>query len=260
MYILSSQSGFNFLNALSRNQAGVNRSIERLATGSKLNRASDDPSGLIAADNIHSALTLLHADLDNLERVDLIASTADGALSEVVSLLTQAEGLQLQNTNNAGLSGEEKQANNESINSIVEAVNKIFDDTSFNDQNLFDGSLHLETPGGKELKIGKLNLQLWGETPEDRLNEIKSFRQEISTQRGNAGAFSRIAVRSEKRYIQVSVENLTSAESLIRDTDFAKETANLIRYQTMMEASIKSLQFMRSHAKDVLALLTNTLN
>jgi len=259
MLILRSRSEFSIINALARNQAGMNRSIERLATGSKINRASDDPSGLIAADNIHKALKLLNSDLGTLERVDLIASTADGALSEVVSLLTQAEGIQLESTNNAGLSEEEKKANDESINSIVEAVNKIFKDTSFNDQKLFDGSLRLETPGGKKLSIGALDLQLWGQTPEDRLDEIKNYRKQISTLRGDAGAFSRIAVRSEKRNIQVSVENLTSAESLIRDADFAKETANLVRFQTLMKASIMSLKFMRSHAADVLALLTNTL-
>ncbi len=125
---------------LSGNSKTLNTTLERLSTGLRVNRGKDDPAGLIASENLRSEKTALGAAISNAERTDQLANIAEGGLQEVSNLLTDLQGLLTQTANNAGLSAEEKSANQLQIDSILQTVDRIADSTNFQGVKLLNGN------------------------------------------------------------------------------------------------------------------------
>lgn len=96
---------------LSNNNLTLNQSLERLSTGLRINRGKDDPAGLIASENLRSEKSSLNAAISNSERADQVANIAEGGLQEVSGLLTELQGLVTSSANTAGLSPDERSAN-----------------------------------------------------------------------------------------------------------------------------------------------------
>ena len=94
-----------------QNQRATATSLQKLATGQRINRGADDPAGLITSENLRSALAALDAESQRLERADMVAATADAALSEMGDMLIEAEAKVIANANSAGMSEEERAAN-----------------------------------------------------------------------------------------------------------------------------------------------------
>jgi flagellin len=134
-------------NALRQNQSAQSTSLERLSTGLRINSGADDPSGLIAAENLKSQTTGLTAAIDNANRADNIIGTADGGLSEVNNLLTSLQGLVSQSANTGGLSVAEVAANQTQVDSILNTINRIAGSTSFSGKQLLNGDLAYTTSG-----------------------------------------------------------------------------------------------------------------
>ncbi|NLF29377.1 MAG: flagellin [Planctomycetes bacterium] len=130
---------------LNQNNAKLNTSLERLSTGYRINRGSDDPAGLIASENLRSEMAGIKAALTNAERANSIVATAEGALSEVSDLLVDLQGLAVQSANSGGLSGEEIRANQLQVDGILESIDRIASQTSFNGERLLDGSKGFST-------------------------------------------------------------------------------------------------------------------
>ena len=116
---------------LSSNKGMLNRSLERLSTGLRITRGSDDPAGLIASNNLGSELKGLNAAVGNAERADQVVGIAEGGLQEVSGLLEELQGLITTTASTAGLSKEEKQANQLQIDSILQTIDRVSSATSF---------------------------------------------------------------------------------------------------------------------------------
>ncbi|MEX2544491.1 MAG: flagellin [Phycisphaeraceae bacterium] len=123
-----------------QNQA-LNQSLERLSTGLRINRGADDPAGLIASENLRSEKVSIDAAIGNAERADQVVNVAEGALQEVNSLLLEAQSLVHQSANDAGLSNEEKEANQEQLDSILQTIDRISASTSFQGTQLLNGTM-----------------------------------------------------------------------------------------------------------------------
>ncbi len=118
----------------------VSNSLVRLSTGLRINRAADDPSGLIASEKLRADSRAISAAIQNTERAGLVLNIAEGGLAEISNLLIEAQGLIVATANDAGLSSEQKRANQLQLESILEAVDLIAGSTSFQGKKLLDGS------------------------------------------------------------------------------------------------------------------------
>jgi flagellin len=125
---------------LGQNNNALNRSLERLSTGLRINRGKDDPAGLIASENLRAEKSSLAGAISNAERADQVANIAEGGLQEISNLLTDLQGLITQTANTAGLSASEKQANQLQIDSILQTIDRIADATSFQGTKLLNGN------------------------------------------------------------------------------------------------------------------------
>ncbi len=132
---------------LANNNNALNTSLERLSTGLRINKGSDDPAGLIASENLRAEKAGITTAISNAERASNIIGTAEGGLSEVSSLLTSLQSLVGQAANSGGLSQEEIDANQLQVDSILSTINRIAGTTSFNGKKLLNGTLDYSTSG-----------------------------------------------------------------------------------------------------------------
>ena len=106
-----------------------------MSTGLKINSGADDPSGLIASENLKSEQTGIQAGIDNATRAGNIIGTAEGGLSEISSLTNSLQSLVSQSANTGGLSNDEVAANQLQVDSILNTINRLAGSTSFEGQS-----------------------------------------------------------------------------------------------------------------------------
>mgnify|MGYP006269703571 FL=1 len=261
---------------LGLNNAAQNAALEKLATGVRINRGKDDPAGLISSENLRAALAQLEAETKLARRADHVASIAEGALSEVDGMLVRAEGLAVRAANTAGMSDAEREALQVEMDSIVQTVDRIGRTTEFNGDRLLDGTARISFEG-ETLDFPETLATAMGPAGDEqpRLSDVTSggsasllsgdlattqavisaARESVSVARGSIGAFQANIIQPSLQNTMVAIENTAAAESQIRDTDYAKETANLIRAQTLGAASTSSLVAAGRSNRSVLDLL-----
>lgn len=133
--------------ALTINNASLNRSLERLSSGLRINSGKDDPAGLITSESLRASIRSIDTAVDNATRADTIVAVAEGGLQEVSSLLLDLENLVDQSANQAGVTAEEVAANQLQIDSILNSINRLSESTAFGDKKLLNGSLDFTTSG-----------------------------------------------------------------------------------------------------------------
>ncbi|MGC4030663.1 MAG: flagellin [Tepidisphaeraceae bacterium] len=142
----------------SKNSADLNTHLQRLSTGLRINSGKDDPSGLIASETLRSEMEGINQAVSNTQRADNVINTAEGALSEVSSLLLNMQSLTNQAANTGALSDDEIQANQLQVDSILNSINRIANTTQFNGKKLIDGSMDYVTSGVASTSINVLSV------------------------------------------------------------------------------------------------------
>lgn len=127
--------------------AALSKSLERLSTGLRINRGSDDPAGLIASEVLRGEKAAITAAIGNAERAEQFVATAEGGLQEINALLTEVQSLVGQSANEAGLSIEEKEANQLQIDNILTTIDRIASTTSFQGTKLLNGNFDFQVSG-----------------------------------------------------------------------------------------------------------------
>lgn len=270
-------SGLGALRAFSNANGARTLTLLRLATGERINSARDDPAGMIASENLSAALAALEAETRSLERSDHVASTADAALGEVSDLLARGEALAVQAANDGGLSDAEREALQVEMDSIVHAVDRIASSTTFNGERLLEGSVTLDAAGESfhlfssySGDLGETDVD--GETmmladvatggavtldanPAGAQAVLRNAADEIATERARIGAFQQNTIAPSMAMLASSIENVSSARSMIRDTDYAAETAEAARTGVLTDASARMLVISSGEAARILDLL-----
>lgn len=129
--------------------AQVSKSLERLSTGLKINRGSDNPAGLIASERLRSEKVALQSAISNNVRAVNLISTAEASLNEINGLLLDIQGLVDTAANTGGMTTEEVAANQLLVDEAINSITRIADTAQFNGKKLLDGSL-----GGYTTTIG----------------------------------------------------------------------------------------------------------
>src|SRR5215212_2130204 len=132
---------------LNTNNHGLNTSLQRLSTGFRINSGKDDPAGLIASQALAAEQKATTTAISNAQRADNIIGTAEGALGEVSNLLVSLQGLVGGAANKAGLSQDEKDADQLQVDSILSTINRISNSASFEGVKLLNGTFDYATSG-----------------------------------------------------------------------------------------------------------------
>lgn len=124
-----------------RNDAAVSKSLERLSSGLRINRAADDAAGLIISEQMRAQLTGLDQAVMNSEQAVTLVQTAEGALDEMSNLLNKARSLAIHAANDGLNDTNQLQADQSELDNIVDSMGRIASDTQFGTKKLLDGTL-----------------------------------------------------------------------------------------------------------------------
>ncbi|HET6249572.1 MAG TPA: flagellin [Tepidisphaeraceae bacterium] len=143
---------------LANNQNALSTTLLRLSTGLRINSGADDPAGLIASQGLQSQIAGINQAVSNSQRATNVLSTADAALNEVSNLLDSIKSLVVASANTGALSSAEIAANQLQVDSAVQSITRIANTTTFDGQNLINGSLDYITSGVSTSAISSVQI------------------------------------------------------------------------------------------------------
>lgn len=275
------QSDFTHANLL-KTEANMNKNLERLATGYRINRAADDAAGLFIADQLKTYAISLDQGTRNAQDGISIAQIAQGALSEVYNILNdvKAKVVQASNTSDDTSRGQIQQ----DINKLIDSISKIFKDTEFNGQNLFSSgtttTFTIHYGGRKDQELAMTSSQAGASagtstasastvtigstlysidvTSQTAANAtVETVDNLIKAVDDMAAKFGSYQIELEKIISnnETTRVNISEAESRIRNVDFAKEMSDFTRNQILMQSGMAMLAQANQQPQLVMQLL-----
>lgn len=240
----------------SQAKEALDKSLEKLSSGKKINRAADDAAGLAIAMKMGEMLKALEQGMENTYDGLSLAQTADGGMSQTSENLGRMRELAMTAANGT-LSSEQRDAVQAEFSALKDEVTRISSSVEFNGQQLLDGSagqvsISLGDGGGgapdtididlsakmDASSLGLENSQVAGADGSNALialRDVEAALAQVSQQRSELGAVSN-RMESASRNMAVAMENTYAAKSRVMDTDYASEMANLTRQQILASA------------------------
>ena len=258
-------AAMNSYRNLTATDAASNKSLEKLSSGLRINRAADDAAGLVNSEALRSQVGGLKVATRNAQDSISVAQTAEGALNEVTSILQRVRDLTVQKQNTGGNSATATSAIDAEISSLSAEIGRIGETSKFNGQTLllggYSGQFQVGANQGETVTLG-ISLNLANvKTALDglvagtgNLDAVDTQIKDVSAARGDLGAFQN-RMESTIANLGVAVENLSASESRIRDTDMAKEMTTQSRNSILAQAGTAMLAQANQSSQGVLKLL-----
>jgi len=289
--------------SLLMNDRALSKSLERLASGQKVNRAADDPAALVISEHMRAQVSGMEQAIRNNEVAISLVQTAEASMNEISSILISLRQRAISAANVGASDQDMIDANQAEIENGLASIDRVVSTTQFGHYKLLDGTNaasqktnedgsisihdglrfhvgpnaeHMASTSIRDMstnQLGRANVAE-GELPnksnfmsladidvrneqgaQDALAIIDQSLTEVATVRGELGAFQRHTLESNLTSLQVAAENMTAAESTIRDTDMAQELATFTRNQIMTQSATAQLAQANAMPQHVLRLL-----
>jgi flagellin len=243
---------------LSVTDGQMSKSLEKLSSGFRINRAADDAAGLAISEGLRSQVGGLKVGVRNAQDGVSVAQTAEGALTEVHSMLQRMNDLSVQYNN--GTQNTDSQAALEAeFDALQLEITRITDNTKFNGVDLFAGNalnFQVGYDAADEIEVSATALAAVDTSAAviTDSSTVQTAITEISTQRAELGAVQNRFEHSINS-LNVAIENLSASESRIRDTDMAQEMVSFTRAQILSQAGTAMLAQANQAPQGVLQLL-----
>jgi len=235
--INSESNSLHIMKSMQESQKDLKGSAEKLSSGSSINKASDNPAGLVVSEKMRAQIAALGQELENLDNTNNKLTTADGDLATMQSSLQEMRNVALAAANEGGNSEESQKSYQQSLNESVESYNQTVENSAYGTQQLFDGS------SGSVADLEQMaNLDV--STPakaEQAVSAIDQRMKEISEVRGEIGSTQKADIEAARNNVQTAMANLTASESTVSDTDMAKEYVNIVKNEMQLKASTAML-------------------
>ena len=289
--------------SLLMNDRALSKSLERLASGQKVNRAADDPAALVISEHMRAQVSGMEQAIRNNEVAISLVQTAEGSMNEISSILVSLRQRAISAANVGASDQDMINANQAEVENGLQSIDRVVSSTQFGHYKLLDGTNAAKTvtnedgsittqeglrfhvgPNAEHMastsirdmstnQLGRAQVSE-GEMPnksnfmsladidvrneqgaQDALAIIDQSLTEVATVRGELGAFQKHTLESNLTSLQVAAENMTAAESTIRDTDMAQELATFTRNQIMTQSATAQLAQANAMPQHVLRLL-----
>jgi len=267
------------LNMLRRNQSNMEKSMQRLSSGLRINSAADDPSGLAISEKMRAQIRGLKQAQNNVQDAVSFLQTGEGALQQTTDVLQRMRELVIKAQNTGVLSESEQNAIASELASLRDEVDRISKTTTFNSKNMLDGSLSGENSavfqiGASNSSYDRVSVEIndmssiglsksgekfsidisTSEKANETLKNIDYALEKVSLQRSSLGA-TQNRLEYTMNNLETTEENLTAAESRIRDVDMAEEILNYTKYAMLTKVAMAMIAQAKTHYQSVLSLL-----
>ena len=278
-------AAFNAYRNLSVTDGQMSKSLEKLSSGYRINRAADDAAGLAISESLRSQIGGLKVAVRNAQDGVSVVQTAEGALNETTSILQRMRDLSVQASNGGSQDTTAQADANTEFQQLGKELDRIAGTTKFGSQSLLSGSYAGAFQVGSEssttnaanvitvditaagaltgtgltgldstgLGIGTSDLTTTTNATAS-IDTIDVALKGVSTVRANLGAYQNRFEHTINN-LNVAVENLSASESRIRDTDMAQEMVQFTRSQILSQAGTAMLAQANQSPQGVLKLL-----
>ena len=259
---------------LANNRLMQDKSMERMSSGSRINRSGDDAAGMAISEKLRSNIrSLKQANRNANDGISLI-QTAEGAMTEVGNILTRLRELSIQGASDT-IGDSERGFIDKEVQQLKSEVTRISQGTEFNGMRLLNGTQHeLEFQVGmrNDAQIDRFHvntetlnatLEALGitevstsskESAQMNLEKIDQAIQRLNDSRSTLGSYQN-RLQSTINNLTVYTENLATANSRIRDTDMAEETSEFTKSNILTQANISVLSQANQTPQMALKLL-----
>lgn len=273
---------------MSDNKDAMSKSLERLSSGYRINKSSDDAAGLAISESLRGKIRGLNVAKRNANDAVSMVQVAEGSMNEMTNILIRLRELTTQSSTDT-IGERERSFLNREYTQLADEIDRIGNSTEFNGIKIFDKAsdrdqfvIQVGTNGtspesntdtisislaglkfntqdlglGKGAEIGSLDGSAGPSLDEisGKLNTIDEALNKIASERATLGAVqSRLG--SALSNLGINVENMETAKSRIKDVDFAEETATLAQSRILTSASTSVLQQANAAPEQVLQLL-----
>ena len=275
--ILTNVASLNAQRNLNTTQTALSASIGRLSSGMRINNAADDAAGLGISENLKADLRSLSQASRNANDGVSMSQVAEGSMNEIQGIVTRMRELSVQSANQT-LGATERGYIQTEFGELRNEINRISSVTEFNGQKLIDGSasaglsfqigIHNTANDRISMQITRLTTSTLGSTSlhlasaslstatnaRAAIGTFDAAIQQLSTARAKVGAVqNRMQVTVSN--LAVAHENLSAANSRIRDVDVASETSSLTKSQILSQAGLAVLSQANQLPNSALSLL-----
>jgi len=260
MRIATNVTALNAQRQMSVTRGNLDKSLERLASGSRINHAGDDAAGLAISENLRAQIRgYRQAKRNAMDGVSLI-QVSEGGLNELSNILIRLRELAIQSASDT-IGDTERQFTDREFQALKQEIDRIANVTSFNGTPLLNGK-----SGIFEIQVGTHNNPILdriiynGERSDASLDALKLGGESVATKQGSQLSLTVIddalvrvnSIRADLGAMQnrlqstinnlaISDENLSAANSRIRDTDMAEEVSEMTKQNVLMQSGISVL-------------------
>jgi len=258
---------------LGLNNLAASKSIEKLSSGFRINRAGDDAAGLAISEKMRAQIRGLNMASKNAQDGISLIQTAEGALQETHAILQRMRELAVQAANDTNNDNDRSELQKE-VTQLLDEVSRIANNTEFNTKVLMTGAFtgtgaglvfHIGANASQTITLQISNLTSSGLSinsvnigtqsgANSAISTIQSAIDLVSSERAKLGAYQNRLEHTIKN-LDTSAENLQAAESRIRDVDMAKEMMNFTKQNILMQAATAMLAQANQAPQGVLQLL-----
>lgn len=269
MRINNNLMAMNAHRQLAINQGNVQKSIEKLSSGLRINRAGDDAAGLAISEKMRGQIRGLNQAVRNAQDGISLIQTAEGALNETHAILQRMRELAVQAANDTNTDDDRAALQNE-VSELLDEIDRIAGNTEFNTKTLLDGSVtdlvfHIGANDGQSIKLTIAAMDTTGLSvdgvdistqagADTAISTIDDAIKLVSDERSKLGAYQN-RLEHTIANLGTSAENLQAAESRIRDVDMAAEMMAFTKNQILQQASTAMLAQANMAPQSVLQLL-----
>ncbi len=256
MIINHNIASMNTHNQLAINNSATSKSIEKLSSGLRINRAADDAAGLSISEKMRGQIRGLTQASRNAQDGISRIQTAEGALNEVSNMLVRMKELAVQKANGTYNTDDKSNLNLE-MTSLGAEIDNIINNTKFNGSAVIgtNAKIVISDDGTTSLTIASTALAASKTLGSNStVTNIESAITAVNSQRATYGS-QQNRLESTVRNLNTTVENLQAAESRIRDTDMANEMATFTKNNILQQAATAMLAQANQAPQGVLNLL-----
>jgi flagellin len=261
---------------LRTNRSTLDRTLERLSSGSRINHAGDDAAGLAISESLRAQLRGLGQAERNAQDGISLVQVAEGALAEVSNLLIRMRELGVQSASDT-VGDNERRFLDLEFKQLMQEIDRIAQSTEYNRVPLLNGTgstfeiqigtrndptvdrVQIFDAASADVNIVSLGINLASVldkvSSQNSLETIDKAIGQVTSIRAGFGAMQN-RLQSVINNLMISKENLSSANSRIRDADIAEETSELTKSQILMQSGVSVLGQANSVMKSALGLLS----
>jgi flagellin len=263
-------AAFNAFRNLSATNVQMGKSLEKLSSGFRINRAADDAAGLVKSESLRAEIRGTHAAVRNAQDGVSFVQTAEGALNEVHSILQRMRELAVDAANTATTDGSAQQ---DEVSELLAEITAIGTRTTFAGSDVFADysttalTFHVGANAGETLTVGNdlalASSDVFGkdlssidvsDDADTAITDIDAAIANVSSTRAELGA-TQNRLEHIVASLSVAAENLSASESRVRDVDLAQEMVSFTRHQIMVQAGTAMLAQANQIPASVLALI-----